>query len=74
MGTIVVHMEIGEPDFARLLGGEPRLVPVGAESNFQLDAEILRRHWTAKAQGVVMASPSNPTGTMADGATLREIA
>jgi aspartate/methionine/tyrosine aminotransferase len=62
------------PNFVRLLGGEPRFVPVGAESNFQLDAETLSRHWTPKARGVVMASPSNPTGTMADSGTLQGIA
>ena len=62
------------PNFVRLLGGEPRLVPVGVETNFQLDAATLGRHWTPQARGAVMASPSNPTGTMTDGATLREIA
>ena len=62
------------PNFVRLLGGEPRFAPVGAESNYQFDAATLERHWTPKAQGVVMASPSNPTGTMANGATLQRIA
>jgi len=61
------------PNFVRLFGGEPRLVPVGAESNFQLNAETLARHWTAKSRGAVMASPSNPTGTLADADTLRDI-
>ena len=62
------------PNFVRLLGGEPRLVPVGVETNFQLDSATLDSHWTLKARGAIMASPSNPTGTMADGATLQEIA
>ena len=62
------------PNFVRLLGGEPRFVPVGAETNYQLDAATLERHWTPKAQGVVMASPSNPTGTMANTETLQGIA
>ena len=39
------------PNFVRLLGGDPRFVPVGAGSNFQLDAATLERHWTPKAQG-----------------------
>lgn len=62
------------PNFVRLFGGEPRLLPVGAASNFQLDADILARHWTAQTQGVVMASPSNPTGTLVNAETLRSIA
>jgi len=62
------------PNFVRLFGGEPRLAPVGAASNFQLDAAALFRHWTPATRGVVMASPSNPTGTLASGVALREIA
>lgn len=62
------------PNFVRLFGGEPLLVPVGPASNFQLDAETLARHWTAHTRGAVMASPSNPTGTLACAKTLREIA
>ncbi|QSA99132.1 aminotransferase class I/II-fold pyridoxal phosphate-dependent enzyme [Methylococcus sp. EFPC2] len=62
------------PNFVRLFGGEPRLVPVGAASNFQFDARLLSRHWAPTTRGVVMASPSNPTGTLASGASLREIA
>lgn len=62
------------PNFVRLFGGEPRLVPVGMASNFQLDAETLSRHWTPKTRGIVMASPSNPTGTLADPSTLRGMA
>jgi aspartate/methionine/tyrosine aminotransferase len=62
------------PNFVRLFGAEPRLVPVGAASNFQLNVELLAPHWTPSTRGVIMASPSNPTGTLADAATLRTIA
>jgi aspartate/methionine/tyrosine aminotransferase len=62
------------PNFVRLLGGVPRLVPVNADSAFQLNAALIARHWTARTRGVVMASPSNPTGTLADAKTLRTIA
>jgi aspartate/methionine/tyrosine aminotransferase len=30
---------------------------------FQLDAASVRSHWTAQTRGVLLASPSNPTGT-----------
>lgn len=62
------------PNFVRLFGGEPRLVPVDAASNFQLSSDTLSRYWTSNTRGVVMASPSNPTGTIADAPSLRAIA
>jgi aspartate/methionine/tyrosine aminotransferase len=50
--------------FARTLGAVPRLVPVGPESRYQLNAELVRRHWGARTRMVMVASPANPTGTM----------
>ncbi|MGZ5037178.1 MAG: pyridoxal phosphate-dependent aminotransferase [Usitatibacter sp.] len=56
--------------FVRTLGGVPRLVPVGTDSRYQMNAEVARRHWTAKTRVAMVATPSNPTGTMV---TPREI-
>jgi aspartate/methionine/tyrosine aminotransferase len=50
--------------FVHTLGGVPRLIPVGPESRYQLNAQIARRHWTAKTRIAMVATPSNPTGTM----------
>ncbi|HEX7466926.1 MAG TPA: pyridoxal phosphate-dependent aminotransferase [Usitatibacter sp.] len=50
--------------FVHTLGGVPRLIPVGPESRYQLNAQIARRHWTAKTRVAMVATPSNPTGTM----------
>jgi aspartate/methionine/tyrosine aminotransferase len=50
--------------FVRALGGVPKLIPVGPESRYQLDAEIARKHWSARTRVVNVATPSNPTGTM----------
>ncbi|MGZ5086126.1 MAG: pyridoxal phosphate-dependent aminotransferase [Usitatibacter sp.] len=50
--------------FVRTLGGVPRLVPVGTDSRYQMNAEVARRHWTAKTRVAMVATPSNPTGTM----------
>jgi aspartate/methionine/tyrosine aminotransferase len=47
----------------RTLEGEPIGVPVGPESNYQLTAALVERHWTPRTRGVLIASPSNPTGT-----------
>ncbi len=51
-------------NFVRLYGGNTRFVAVGAESRYQLDADLIRRHWHDDCKGVVIASPSNPTGTL----------
>ena len=48
----------------RLLGGIPRLVPVGAETGYQLTADHLESAWQPDVKVVMVASPSNPTGTL----------
>ncbi len=54
--------------FVRLLEGRAAPIPVGPENDFQLSADLIRRHWTEKTVAVLVASPSNPTGTVvADG-------
>ena len=40
-----------------------RLIPAGPAQRFQLSAEDVVRHWTPATRGVLLASPSNPTGT-----------
>jgi len=39
------------------------LLPAGPEHRFQLDAEAVARAWGPRTRGVLLASPSNPTGT-----------
>ena len=50
--------------FARTLGGVPKLIPVGPESRYQLNAGIARAQWTDRTRIAMVATPSNPTGTM----------
>ena len=52
--------------FVHALGGEPRLVPVGADSRYQLTPELAQRAWSARTRVAMVASPSNPTGTLVD--------
>ncbi len=47
----------------RALGVEPIDVPVGPETNFQPNPEILDQV-EGRLDGLILASPSNPTGTM----------
>ena len=48
----------------RTLEGEPTGIPVGAASNYQLTAELVAKAWTPRTRGALVASPSNPTGTV----------
>ncbi|PZP30379.1 MAG: pyridoxal phosphate-dependent aminotransferase [Roseateles depolymerans] len=52
----------------------PRLLPATAQQRFQLSPEQVREAWTPATRGVLLASPSNPTGTSIAPETLREIA
>jgi aspartate/methionine/tyrosine aminotransferase len=49
--------------FVAAAGASARLLPASAEARFQLDAAGVRAHWNAATRGVLLASPSNPTGT-----------
>src|SRR5690606_29012785 len=50
-------------NFILCSGATPRLVPCTAEDRFQLSARTIAANWTDKTRGVLIASPSNPTGT-----------
>ena len=43
--------------------GRAILIPTTAEERFQLTAEKVQAAWTGQTRGVLLASPSNPTGT-----------
>jgi aspartate/methionine/tyrosine aminotransferase len=60
--------------FVTAAGGRARLLPTGAAQRFQLDAAMVREAWTPATRGVLLASPSNPTGTSIDPAEMRAIA
>jgi aspartate/methionine/tyrosine aminotransferase len=49
--------------FVSAFGGQPVLVPASAQERYQLTAAQVGEHWTERTRGVVVASPSNPTGT-----------
>lgn len=52
--------------FVRLLEGVPRAIDVNAESAFQPTVEAVAANWSARTQGLMLASPGNPTGTLID--------
>jgi aspartate/methionine/tyrosine aminotransferase len=55
------------------LGIEPVLLPVGPEQHFQTDVAMLQRLGKG-LDGVILASPSNPTGSMLQGGEIRAVA
>jgi aspartate/methionine/tyrosine aminotransferase len=60
---------LGDPNypcnrhFVRVLEGEPVGIPVGPQTSYQLTASLVAERWDAHTRGVLIASPSNPTGT-----------
>jgi aspartate/methionine/tyrosine aminotransferase len=50
--------------FVRLMEGVPRAVPVNAADGYQLAPQHLERHWGPRSVAALVASPSNPTGTL----------
>ncbi|MBK7792515.1 MAG: pyridoxal phosphate-dependent aminotransferase [Betaproteobacteria bacterium] len=61
-------------NFVRVVEGEALGVPVGADTGYQLTADLVDRHWTPRTRGVLLASPSNPTGTMVAADEMRAVA
>ncbi len=59
--------------FVSAAEGRAVLIPTTAADRFQLNAEQVKQHWTAHTRGVLLASPSNPTGTSIHPNELRAI-
>ncbi len=65
-GDEVLMADPGYPcnrHFARFCDARAVTVPVDADSGFQLTLELIGRHATPATRVVLIASPSNPTGT-----------
>ena len=52
--------------FVSAADGVPVLLPAPADERYQLSAHSVRDAWTERTRGVLLASPSNPTGTSID--------
>lgn len=62
------------PNFIRYAGGEPVCVPVREEDGFKYNKEEIEARLTPKVKGIMVNSPSNPTGNVFSAAELAEIA
>ncbi|WP_417282895.1 pyridoxal phosphate-dependent aminotransferase [Comamonas sp.] len=71
LATINAGDEILMPDpsypcnrhFVSAAEGTAVMVPTTAAERYQLSADKVQAHWGDKTRGVLLASPSNPTGT-----------
>ena len=59
--------------FVSAAEGTAVLLPTTAAERYQLSADKVRAAWNAKTRGVLLASPSNPTGTSIAPHELRRI-
>ena len=64
----------GYRHFVRAFEGVARPLPVGAAENFQPTLDMVQAAWSARTKGLILGSPSNPTGTLIDTAELHRIA
>ncbi len=48
--------------FVRMFEGHAKTIPADETAHYQLSLADVRRHWGPRTRGVMLASPSNPTG------------
>ncbi|MEJ2058655.1 MAG: aminotransferase class I/II-fold pyridoxal phosphate-dependent enzyme, partial [Desulfofustis sp.] len=68
-GQEVLMTDPGYPcnkNFVELVSGVPVGLPVGAETRYQLNSEQVAENWRAATRAVMVATPSNPTGTVVE--------
>ncbi len=59
--------------FVRAMEGKAVTVPVNADTGYQLTAELIEKNWTPRTVAVMVATPSNPTGTLIPPDELKQI-
>lgn len=64
----------GYRHFVRAFEGVARILPVSAQTDFQPTLDMVRAAWGARTKGLVLGSPSNPTGTLISRFELERIA
>ena len=75
-GDEVILADPGYPcnrHFVRLAEGRPMTVAVGPASAYQLTAQLMQRFGSSHTRAVMVASPSNPTGTLVPDEEMRAI-
>lgn len=76
-GSRVLMADPGYPcnrHFVHLFGGVPVPLAVGPEENYQPTAAMLAAAWDGATRAALIASPSNPTGSVVDAAQMAALA
>ena len=66
-GREVLMTDPGYPcnkNFVEFFSGVPKPIPVGPENGYQLDSEQVKNEWGELTCAALVATPSNPTGTL----------
>lgn len=50
--------------FVQLMGGIPKFIALSEAKNYELTLEDIKQNWTDKTRAIILATPSNPTGTV----------
>jgi aspartate/methionine/tyrosine aminotransferase len=64
----------GYRHFVRAFEGAAKILPVSAKSDFQPTLDMVRAAWGPRTKGLILGSPSNPTGTLIRRSELERIA
>jgi aspartate/methionine/tyrosine aminotransferase len=75
-GDKVLMADPGYPcnrNFVYLLNAEPAGIPVDATSGYQPTREQVEQYWSPEVSALLLASPSNPTGTLLQTDTIRQL-
>jgi aspartate/methionine/tyrosine aminotransferase len=62
------------PNFVRMSGGVPVLIPADPATGYAMDVEAVRGALTPRTRAIVVSSPANPTGAVQSEQTLRGLA
>ncbi len=65
---------VSYPPIVLLAGATPVFVPLDEKQNFDLTAENLGKCITSKTRGIILNSPSNPTGSIFSAGALEKVA
>ena len=66
-GDQVLMADPGYPanrHFVRMMEGEAKGIAVGPDTHYQLTPALLEQHWGSRTVAGLVATPSNPTGTL----------
>ncbi len=62
------------PNFIRYVDGQPKVIPVYEEDGFKYRPDDIRQRLSPQTKGILINSPSNPTGVVLSGSDLQAVA